>query len=96
MYLECRGGAAGRQEAETAGGEAVVRPRVHPAGNRSGQAGGGGRPQEAGKRHPATGLPGRGSRAAAAGSLAGAGAARRPRRGRRGGRGAAATARRAG
>ena len=56
MYPECRGGAAGRQEAETADGEAVVRPRVHPGGIRSGQAGGGGRPQEAGKRHPATGL----------------------------------------
>ena len=56
MYLECKGGTAGRQEAETVGGEAVMGPRLHPAGNQSGQAGGGGWPQEAGKRHPATGL----------------------------------------
>ena len=79
MYLECKGGVAGRQEAKTAGGEAVVRPHVHPAGNRSGQAGKGGRPQEAGKWHPATGLSVRGSRAATAGRPASAGRARRPR-----------------
>jgi len=35
MYLECRGGVAGRQEAETAGGEAVMRPRPDTPGRRA-------------------------------------------------------------
>ena len=44
MYLEWKGGATGRQEAETADGEAVVHPRMLVAGNRSDQVGGGRRP----------------------------------------------------
>ena len=55
MYLECKGGATGRLEAETVNGEATVRPCVLVAGNQSGQAGGGRWPQEACNRHPSTG-----------------------------------------